>query len=173
MHCIEPFWWIQELVIKMCISGFCFHYHKYTVMDWMEIIMIIIIIFIVAKPLQEFSEFIRSMNTEQCQTAMEPWTKPTNWCHESTCRLLVSAPTIAILLLLRQKLLTAMLVHRNLAPFTIPHGVEDWVDLGTGVTVCSPKLKAVYHGWCHDKHTASTFNAQSSYTEVKHAVAVV
>ena len=62
------------------------------------------------------------MNVEQRrQAAADPQTKPTDLGCESSCRLLSSTSTIAILLLFS---------HKADTHFTVPPKVEDWVDLG-------------------------------------------
>jgi len=48
-----------------------------------------------AGPFQEFTQFIRWMQTER-QAAANPQTKPTDLDCESTCRLLSSTPTVSI-----------------------------------------------------------------------------
>jgi len=65
------------------------------------------------------------------EVAANPQTKPNDSDCESTKKKwqLPSASTIAILLLLSPRADT----H-----FTVPRRVEGWVDLGTGVRVCSP-----------------------------------
>jgi len=62
---------------------------------------------------------VHAMNAEQCQTAADPWTKPTHLSHWPACRQLWNYIHHRHLLLLSPEADT----H-----FTIPQRVEGWVD---------------------------------------------
>ena len=93
---------------------------------------------------------VHAKNAEQRQMAVNLWTKPTDFSHWPTCRQLWNC------IYRRHSLLFGPKADRH---FTIPQGVEDWVDLDSWLRVAPTGHNRVYIRRC-PQNCGEIFNDQ-------------